>query len=417
MGLRIGAAVGRIVLLIGLARWLSPEQMGIFGLMVAAVTIGLYVVGCELSSPIGRQVAAAGTDGARKLVRQQLELHLRLYVPLLPGMALVFVFDLLPWSSWLWFYALLIAEHLATELQRSLIYMGRPVLSNALLFIRNSAWGLALLPTLWAWPHSRTLATVWQFWLAGTGLSLALSLAAIRPWASGSAVVPDAQVWRRRMMREAVPFLAAAICGRALFTADRFLLQTFSGPAAVGVYAFYFGIANAIVLAFDSGVVQLVVPRLVSAHRLADAKAFRRLSWQLVRGALLVTATGALGLAVLLGPLLRLVDRPAYANAVPTLWALVFAMSSVAFGTIPRSLLFAHGIDDKSARAHGVGLGVAIVGYLTLIPRLGHLGAAIATGLGTGTAALASWFWWRTAAGRIEPPSTPADVALESTGL
>ena len=396
VGLRMGAAFGRLVLVWALARFMSAADLGLFGLMSTNVFLGTYIVGLELQSTFGREIASASPERAVVLLRDQFLLHGMSYVVLLPLLLLFFPAGFLPWRLIGWFYPLLLAEHLAVELQRVLVYRGRPLTANLLLFLRNSAWALVLLPWLVLQPSARDLTWVWLAWLSGAATAVVCALLALRrlPWRLASTRLDVREM--RRLLRIVPIFFATTLLQRAFFAQDRFVLVHNAGEAAVGVYIYLFSIANILVLLVDHGVVQTLGVRLIEVSARGDLGAIKRCETRLLGSGLALTAFALLALVVLSKWVLVLTGKPLYVAALPTLWVLLVATGVYVLANLARTLLFARRTDLKPLFSFALATPVALLAHLILVPRLSHLGTACAVLAGATVLASANWYWVRT---------------------
>lgn len=217
-------------------------------------------------------------------------------------------------------------------------------------------------------------------------------------WGAARAAKPswNVAVWQQ-LFRTTLP-LTVVMMLIALNTAlPRYILEHFRGTTEVGIFAAlsYFPIAgNTVVTAAG----QAIVPRLSQLYSAGDRTGFHRL-WR--RGALLVTASGVLGLAISLAAgewIVSFFYRPEYANVLDVLyWVMA--------GSIPLYLASLTGYAITAARVFrpqvplfSAATLATLFGCLALIPSYGIRGAALAFVLGalvqlTGSLLILSRVW------------------------
>jgi O-antigen/teichoic acid export membrane protein len=215
----------------------------------------------------------------------------------------------------------------------------------------------------------------WAVGAAGSLVVAVLSIAHL-PWSSGLQK-PVNFHWIRQGVKISGRLLGGTIALWSVTTLDRYLLQHYCGMAAVGIYSFYMSISQAVVTFVDAGVVAPLYPKLVAAAGI-DANEYARLRSRFSRSVRISSLVLAVAAALAIQPVLKFVNRPAYANNSGTLWALlVFAVISLA--SRPASYaLYAYKRDNQIVFTSLGGLaGLAVFGPL-LTPANGPLGMAIA---------------------------------------
>lgn len=171
---------------------------------------------------------------------------------------------------------------------------------------------------------------------------------------------------------------------------DALLLQGFLGQSAVGLYQ------TGVLLA------ELVwyVPNAASAALLPHVAATRdrQTTPRLVRHTLILTIVGALVLLALAWPGFTLL-RPAYLAALPPMAILLSGVVALGVHKVLASDLSGNGLPQYPSLTSTLALFVTIAGAVLLIPRLGIIGAALASTLAYTIQTLALlWLYRRQAA-------------------
>lgn len=382
VALRISAAGAKFVLLVVLASTTDEVSVGLYGLVAATVTLGLYVVGVDYYTHTTRRLLRGDGPSAGELIRDQTSLHMRTYLASMLPVAVLFAAGLLPWRIAPWFVGILFTEHASLEFYRLLIARKQPLRANIVFFLRSGSWPLTWAALALTWPGARSIDAVWAAWLMGGLLAIGFGAG----WNRG--LLTDALKARpdwdriRAGLRVARPFLIATVAFRAMLTIDRYVIEAFWGTEEVGVYTLYIGIANAVVLIVQSGVVVTLFPGLVEARDHRDEAAFDAKVARFFRvvGASTLGAAALVGAAVL--PLLAVVGNEAYREDLASFWVLLVGTMIAALSFIPHYVLYALDRDREIMIVTLGALAVAVVGDLLLVPPFGLAGAAVATLLG-----------------------------------
>lgn len=361
VGLRSLTLGSKFVLLFFLARMLSPVDVGLYGLMAVTVGYGITALGMEFYTYATRELLSCDQSIWSSLVRDQTIFYAVVYTISLPFFLLLFYFGVLPWVIVGWFFALLVVEHLGQEINRLLIATGRPLMANAVLFVRSGLWVWIVLILMWFSEESRNLSTVFAGWTVGAGVAILLGVSGLRnlQWEKRAHKVN--WPWIRRGIVVASVFLMASLFIKALFTLDRYIVQNTAGPDLLGVYTFYVGIAMAVGTLLDAGVFAFIYPRIVAAYRGGNLPEFFKQMRKLWVQVVVALATLLAGAAICIKPVLMLLDRPIYGHYLPVFWLLLLAVALYVLGMIPHYGLYAFGRDRAIVVSHALGLVVFLV--------------------------------------------------------
>jgi O-antigen/teichoic acid export membrane protein len=352
LGLRSLAMGSRFVLLIVLAKLLEPADIGLFGLIVATISFSMLMIGGDYYAYSQRELLSLPREHWSFVLQHQALATGMLYLILVPAQLIIFWLELLPYQFMPWFFALLIAEHIGQEINRLLVAMHRPVVASAVLFVRLGAWVWVLLPIMWLRPQLVDLDAVFQAWLVGAMAAIVIGVAVVlreaMPWQRW----PVDWAWLRRGFSVGLMFLFATICFKALFTADRYLVEYLAGLDWLGVYVLYVGIALTAANFIDPAVFSFLYPRMVSAFRQGDMEAYqkylREMAWSAI-GFSVLLAAGIISIAPLV---LEWLGRAIYLEHMPVLWVLLAVAVVYSAGMVPHYGLYAKGADRSIVIAH-----------------------------------------------------------------
>lgn len=402
MGLRGFALVAKFALLFVLARFLTPAEVGLYGLLAATVMYAQYALGFDFCKYSNREYIVAAPGLRPGILRNQAAFYLVAWAVIAPAALLLFAAGLLPWSVAAWFFLLLALEHVAHEAGRVLIAMSEQAMATFTLFLRAGAWVAVVAPLLWLEPGLRSLDVVLASWAAGAAVACLLSLAVIlrRNRAPGPVAVDWS--WIRRGVVVAAPFLASTLAIKAMGTLDRWAMELIAGREALAAYVLFAGMSASIKAFLDSGVFAFAYPELVESAAAGDEPAFRRgmrsLAWQTVLVAGVVTAVAA----ALIGPLLAWIGHDAYQRHLSLFWWTLAAMNLQAISMIAYYGNYAHRRDLALLASTVLGLAVFLAAAIALRGR-GPDAVPIGLCIGQSVTLVLNWVVYR----RLPAAGTP----------
>ena len=389
--------VSKFVLLLYIARFLSPEELGIWGLMISTIVISLYFLGLDFYVYNTREILAQNETQRIPMIRDQLVFHGLVYVVVLPLLSVVFLLNLISWKYVGWFYALLVLEHLSQESYRLMVTLSKPTMANIVLFFRSGAWVYVVVGVMLLADDLRTLPFIWSGWIVGVLISIGLTAFGLRKmsWGESRRISID-WTWMKNGLKVSLPFFMATLSFVAIQYADRYFLQHYWGEAMVGVYTFYASIANTIHIFVFTGIIMLLYPRIISAYqqgRLDEYRALmKKMSWGIIGGVVVLV----LGAAVLITPVLKLVGKQIYIDHLGIFWIMLASVAILVIAYIPHYSLFVRKHDKAIVISAVSALIVGLVANSVLVPRYGLTGAALATCCSMATLALIKFsFMWR----------------------
>jgi O-antigen/teichoic acid export membrane protein len=378
---------GRFLLLVALARYLSPAEVGMFALFSAAAQWGVYLQGLELHLFSARELVSADRTTWARRTRDAFALYGLVFAGSLVVWTALFASDLMPMRLLGWFVVILAIEHAAQELYRLLNVFGRPLAGSFVLFLRTGSWNYVAAAVMWLHPPARTLDVIWLAWLVGGALSLVLGAIVLRdlPWRGLPAID---WAWLRRGMRVGLPLLAGSLAAQGTSLFDRWYVGFTHGDTTLGVYGFFVTIAFAIPTLAQSGIGAVLYPNMMKAWQLGDRPEYRRrmrAMWLGFTGYLLAVVPAA---AVALHLLVAHLHHPEYAGELDLFYVLLAVAAVETCSAVAQYALWARHQDRAMIAIPIAGFCAAVILDLFLVPVYGAYGAAFGQ-LGASALALA----------------------------
>jgi len=298
--LRLASLAGKFGLSLYIIRYLSLDDLGLYGLVFSASMIAVVFYGGRIDHDLARRIVDMPTDEMCTLLRDQTVFFLLNYAATLPLVFALHFFRGEALAFLILAYLICCLESYANLLFITTNYLGRPILANVAFFIRAGLWSLLVIAIGLILPSTRTLWIVLAFWVAGASTSIALNLRHLDlvRWPGLRAVAVDWARIRSALRRSFLIWIGSiGLTGGSYL--DRFVLGAFLDLKTVGLATFYTSFTAAIVTLVSSGVLNVAAPKLVGSASRTDAGTYNR---ELRRVGLTVAALGgALCLLVWIG--------------------------------------------------------------------------------------------------------------------
>lgn len=286
--------LSKFVLILFLAKYLEPDQVGLYGLLTATIGYAFYFLGFEFYTFSNRELIKKPADWAY-ILKSQLIFTLAMYIVFSPFLILIFYYKLLPYSIAASFAVLLVLEHFSQEFNRIFVALSKPLLASFILFIRSASWIYVVISVMYFDEHQRTLDFLLMNWMAGAFLACLISIYVIYKMHLQGWKTSVNWTWIKQGIMKAAPFFLAAAALRGMFTVDRYWMESLSDLKTVGAYVLFMSISNALVSFLDSGVFVFSYPQLIKyfdeKNAVAFKKQFKKLIGQVVSVVILFSIT------------------------------------------------------------------------------------------------------------------------------
>lgn len=352
-GLSMGS---RFILIFALAKLLSPAELGLFGLMLVTVSFSVLIVGADYYTYSQRELLARPVDQWSFVIQHQMKAQMMLYSILLPAQLLIFVFDLLDWQYVLWFYSLLILEHIAQEINRLLIVMHKQLIASWVLFIRSGSWILVVIPLMFMSERYQNLTTLYVAWLIGSALAIIVGGLAIKQILPVWNKVPTDYNWLKKGFKVGGLFLLATICFKALFTFDKYAVEALSSINTLGVYVFYIGIVMGVYNFLEPAVFSFLYPRMLQSYQMQEIDKYQKTFRELVFSTFTISVILAVIIWFGVPYIIDWIDKPIYREYLDSLLLLILVGLIYTLGYIPHYALYAMRGDKWIVVAHITGI-------------------------------------------------------------
>jgi len=370
---------GNVLLFIFLGRFYGPEDAGIFNLGITFLTVTLALSAWGLHELLVREAAPRRNQSARYFVNF---ISLRLFLTLIGyAILLVALRHLLPYSDStsevIIIISLAVFPEAAFAIAHALFTAHEQLLVSTIASFTNS--GFKLVAGYWLISQGQPLEIV--SWVIPIGSTLGLMV--FIPWLILLFKV-ERQVASARLslgftlsqLRYTPGFILIGFFSTIDFQLDTFLISLLLSEEDIGWY----GAAQTIVLGFwmVAPAVRTAIYPLMSRYYQQDPAKLKVLYQKSTQYLLLLVLPIAVGITMLAQPIIMLIYGPSFAPSVPALqimiWSIIFAYLAV-----PNArLMLVHNRQHQAGIMTGLTMLINVLLNMTLIPRMGIIGAALA---------------------------------------
>lgn len=391
-GLRGTTLLARLLLTLFLAKYATPEEVGLFALYWAGITLASSIMGLDVYAFTSRSLLRSNTD--RVMI---LSLHTGFL--LLSGLLFIPVSTFLFYSGTQQASSFLIIiyffhlpfEFYSQEISRLLIPLNRPLISNIILFVRSALWVPIVIVSLVYNGEIDPIEMIATLWLIASIASSVLSHFYLKI-ITKRIIIPHIKIsWMKTALTSSGIFLLGTIIFRTILGGDRFLISNLLGESTLGVYAVYTSICLGVLGLLESGVSAWRYPKLVSAIQSGNLQDARKKMWAFWRENLIASS-------LLMSTIVFLFSRLAKIYLDNIYIQNLFAFYIIAFGVFLYSIsmpfhYFIFGLkkDISFVIIYTVALVIMLVWGISFMSSYGVIGAGVMLSLALSIIALLRW--------------------------
>jgi len=382
---RSGSLLAKFLLVIYISKAMSLETLGLYNIVSVTVAWSVYVLGFEFYSFSLRQIVGENNQKISGFVFNQLVFHVFGFFLLAVLSPVLVAFDFIPSTLLVYFVIITFFDQLSQECYRICIALERPQFANFLHFVKSGLWVYPLL-VLPIFHKDVTIHLILLAWVSGTFIALVIGIVKLVKLDIIRLQKANLDIaWIRKGVIVAFPFLIISVAQLTMDFSDRYFIDYFLGKADVGVYSFYYGIANVPTTLITSVLVATYYPKVINVYKfdrplLEIRNLIRNFLWQSLGLALLICAMSI----VLVHPLLDFIDKEQLLQEINLFYLMLVQVIIFSIQVVIQTELYAKH-EDKFLLYSAVAAGVLnIVLNVLLIPRLGINAAAFSTILSMG---------------------------------
>lgn len=371
--------LAKFLLIIYIGKYLSVDELGEYGLFVTTITIAIYFLGLDFYTYNTREILAKEKNERLPLIRDQLIFHLLIYVIILPLLLTIFTLGIIDTAFILYFYLILVFEHLSQELYRLYTTLQKPIFANFLLFMRTGLWVYVVI-AVWSLNVEKlmNLKTVWYGWTVGSFLSIIIGIMYLKKDYDFKSLTEKIDwLWIKNGVKISIPFFIGTLAYKVIEFSDRYMIDYYMTKADVGIYTFFGGIANTIFTITFTLVIMVYYPKLIESYQ--RNKEYKTLAKPFFYKTLLVSLATSILIIIFIYPVLNYMGKEEYENSILVLWLLMSATIILNISLVPHNILYAMNRDIIIRDITLIGAIINIILNLILIKDYGLVGAAVST--------------------------------------
>ena len=380
LGIRGATLIGKFLLVYFLADQLTVEQNGVWGIFTTSIALSLYVVGLDFYTYSSRRILDFKEEDRSPMLRDQLVFYFISYLVLFPILGLLFVFNVIDIKFAIFFYAILIFEHLAQEAYRTFVVFSKPIIANIILFLRTGSWAYLIL-ILWTAgvDELKSLRWLYLFWMCGGIAALAVSLYFLAKFKFKSVKhIPIDWKWIKQGIKVSLLFFIGTVGYKIIEFADRYFIDYYHTKEEVGVYTFYANMCNIVETFVHTAVIIIFSPRLIETFHKSNYD-YRKTLAQFAKQVVIYTIIIGVALAILIIPLLKSLENDEYIRDYNAFVVLVLSKMVLNFSLIFHYILYVRKNDFPIIKETIIACVINILLNFILIPTMSIMGAALAT--------------------------------------
>jgi O-antigen/teichoic acid export membrane protein len=157
---------------------------------------------------------------------------------------------------------IIVFEHLGMEFFRTYIAIEKVFMANILLFVRTGLWPLLLIYQLVYTNIEVTLQSVVNYWILAGILSVLIGFIFIFKIIRDEKFTLDRR-WIIKGVKIGGLFFVATIAQKIVEFSDRYIIDAFLGTKTLGIYSFYFQIANVVNVVIFTIFISFMYPKII----------------------------------------------------------------------------------------------------------------------------------------------------------
>jgi O-antigen/teichoic acid export membrane protein len=376
--IRTLSLLGKFLLFIYLAKYLSTEDIGVYGLVSVLISYLLYILGFEFYMYSTREILN-NKQNPLIYLKDQFIFHLIVYIISFPFISFLLM-NLLPSKYILWFFILLYLEHISQEIYRILVTMQRPIYASWLMFFRTGSWVYIYLMLIISDASYRNIESLFIAWTFGIICSFILLVKFVN---KKNLYIffryPTNWNWILNGFKVSLPFFFSIIAIKGIEYVDRFFIKIYVGNSMLGVYSFYTSFSNSVQTFIYSGIFMIILPKLIKSYQHGNEKEYENNLIKLIKWGTISSILLAFLAAIFMYPILIFINKQIYINYLAVYWLLLISVAINLIGQIFHFQLYIRKADNELLKSSVYGLIIIIFCNSILTYKFGILGASISS--------------------------------------
>jgi O-antigen/teichoic acid export membrane protein len=381
LSFRVLSMVAKFLLIIYIGKYLSSTELGEYGLFVTTVSISMYFLGMDFYIFNSREIIKVEHHNRLSLIKDQFVFHIIVYAFVLPLLFSVFLFDIIDYKYIVFFYLIVVTEHISQELFRLYVTLSQQVLANVLLLFRTGIW-VYILIILWTYgiKNTENLYSVYVAWFFGAFFSIVIGVYYLfKIYDKDTLVSKIDWIWIKHGFKISLPFLVGTIAYKVIEFSDRYMIDYYMTKSDVGIYTFFGSIANTMQTIVYTLVIMMYYPKMIELYKDSKMEEFNSTTKKFFLEVLIYSMITIIGIVIFIHPVLEYLGKVEFTQNLSVLWVLLAGVLVLNLSFVPHYILFVKHKDIAIRNITILGAVMNIILNMCLIPLFGLIGAGIAT--------------------------------------
>lgn len=379
---RLAGVAGKFLLILYISKILSLEELGIYNIFTATVAWSVFLLGFEFHWFSTREIVGEDKTKISQFIFSQFIFHLfgMILIPVIVGV--VFFLGFIPGSLLIFFVLITLFDQLSQEGTRILIALNQPQISNLIFFVKHGVWIYVLFGLMSIGVFDINLTIILFFWFFSIIIGFLIVIYNLNKLnLLRRENLKFNLKWVKLGMKTSWPFLLATISSLIIDYSNRYFIDYFLGKESVGIYGFYFGIANIPISLITSVFVAQNSPRLIAVYKyegdnVAEKKSIVR---QFILQNLLIVISFTIVSVFSIHWLLMYIDKQELVNKIEVFYLMLIYVFIFSIDTVVNSILYSKRFDKLLLGSSVAGGIINLILNYFLIPRFGLVGAVYST--------------------------------------
>lgn len=287
---------------------ISLDFQGSYTLIYTSITLLVIFFGLDFYI-YSNKVIIRDKGNAIFYLKNNLTFYFFVYLLFIPAFYLIaaYRFQNLGFNIGLLFI-LVIVEHLGQEFFRMYIALQKVYLANIILFIRSGLWSIVLVVYMSFLSANISIDDILQIWLASSSLALLISFYFFPEIKFFFRQKTDL-VWIKKGLNIALQMFLATIFLKVIEFSDRYILDIFYDKETVGIYAFYFQLANLANVVIFTLYISFLYPKLIESIYNKTDLVSKKIRKEIRKKTIIVISTTIVTYSLILNLLLEFIER------------------------------------------------------------------------------------------------------------
>ncbi|MEQ8478618.1 MAG: polysaccharide biosynthesis C-terminal domain-containing protein [Fulvivirga sp.] len=363
---------------------LSLEEYGTYAIFYTSISLSVITIGLDYYSYNTREILKASKIDQRRLIGDQLILHLFTYLVFIPS-SFVILNNFIPLNYLFVFYLILVFEHLSQEAYRLFIAYSMPIFANFIQFIKMAMWCVIVIGISFFRIDTIdiNLESIFNIWLTFVFLSVIISGLFI--WRKNLVFFEISRSTFNRIsngVKVSFLFFISTMLFKCIEFSSRYFLDYFTTKAEVAIFTFFSNISNLIYVTVHSTSIVIIYPQLIKTFNSDNSDQFNMLRKRFLKEILIISWLVFFIILIFTPYLLEIIEKEALQANFDVLVVLLIGMMFFIFSYYPHYMLYLQGRDKSLLASSVIAAFTTIILNYFLTKKYGIYGSSYATTLG-----------------------------------